>query len=157
MPTLKLQVSRALPIYPTDNAQIPYPGNLLVSDSNTSVTANKLVCSTGDFVNRGVRIGDIVWNSAANTYATVTNVDSATQLSLNADIFTASPVTFQLFDAPQDSAGCVLYIGTTGNLVVLTSGDDIVTFTAIPAGTFLPVNVKQVYAATTASNIIALW
>lgn len=157
MPTPKLQVSRALPIYPTNNAQIPYPGALLVSASNTGVTANKLVCSSGDFVNRGVRIGDIVWNSAANTYATVTNVDSATQLSLNADIFTTSPVTFQVFDAPQDNAGCVLYIGTTGNLVVLTSGDDIVTFTAIPAGTFLPVNVKQVYAATTASNIIALW
>ena len=157
MPTPKLQVSRGLPVYPTDNAQIPYPGNLMIASVNTSASANKLICTTGDFINRNIRVGDIVWNSTGNTYATVTNIDSATQLTLNANIFATSPLNFQIFDAPQDNAEYVLYIGTTGNLVVLTSGDDVVTFAAIPAGTFLPVNVKQIYAATTASNIVALW
>jgi hypothetical protein len=54
--------------------------------------------------------------------------------------------------------GCVLYIGTGGILRVLTAGGDDITFTNIPNGTFLPVQVIRVFASdTTALNIIALW
>lgn len=54
--------------------------------------------------------------------------------------------------------GCVLYVGTKGNLEVLTVGGDKVTFTNIQDGSFLPVQVVRVYdTGTTASNIIALW
>ena len=53
---------------------------------------------------------------------------------------------------------CVLYIGTGGNLRVMTEGGDDVTFSNVAAGAFLPVNVVRVYATnTTASNILALW
>ena len=51
-----------------------------------------------------------------------------------------------------------LYIGTTGDVVVTmakTGGP--ITFTAVPAGVILPICVTQVLAATTASNIVALW
>lgn len=54
--------------------------------------------------------------------------------------------------------GCVLYIGTGGDLKVLTIGGDEVTFTNFQDGSFLPVQVVRVFATgTTASNIIALW
>lgn len=54
--------------------------------------------------------------------------------------------------------GCVLFVGTAGNLRVQTVGGDDVTFNNINTGAFLPVQVVRVYATgTTASNIIALW
>jgi hypothetical protein len=53
---------------------------------------------------------------------------------------------------------CVLYIGGAGNLRVLTAGEDDVTFTGVLAGSFLPVQVKRVFASgTSATNIVALW
>lgn len=58
----------------------------------------------------------------------------------------------------RDTGGCVLYVGTGGNLRVLTSGGNDVTFANIADGTFLPVHVVRVFAtSTTASNILALW
>jgi hypothetical protein len=54
--------------------------------------------------------------------------------------------------------GCVLYIGGTGNIRVLTAGGDDVTFTQVQVGTFLPIQVLRVYATnTTATAIVALW
>lgn len=49
-----------------------------------------------------------------------------------------------------------LYVGVTGNVVVRDMQGTTVTFTAVPAGTILPVMVDQVRAATTASGIIGL-
>lgn len=49
-----------------------------------------------------------------------------------------------------------LYIGTTGDVVLVTCRDTTLTFVGVPAGTFLPVRCKKVMAATTASNIIGL-
>tara|TARA_R110000803_G_scaffold5107_6_gene16908 strand:- start:1206 stop:1475 length:270 start_codon:yes stop_codon:yes gene_type:complete len=54
--------------------------------------------------------------------------------------------------------GCVLFVGTTGDLRVLTTGGDDVTFAGINAGAFIPVQVLRVFATgTTAANILALW
>jgi len=54
--------------------------------------------------------------------------------------------------------GCVLYVGTGGILRVLTAAGDDITFTNVPNGTFLPVQVVRVFASTTnATDIIALW
>ena len=54
--------------------------------------------------------------------------------------------------------GCVLYIGTPGNVRVKTIGGDDVTFTGVYAGQFFPVQVIQVFATgTTSGEIIALW
>ena len=54
--------------------------------------------------------------------------------------------------------GCVLYIGTPGNVRVKTIGGDDVTFVGVYAGQFFPVQVIQVYATgTTAGEIVALW
>lgn len=64
---------------------------------------------------------------------------------------TASDVT--VFDDPFPRA---IYVGTGGNVVVVTIEDTTLTFNNFPSGEILPVRAKQVLAATTASNIIAL-
>lgn len=54
--------------------------------------------------------------------------------------------------------GCVLYVGTEGNLRVLTAGGDDVVFTNLASGSFLPVNVLRVFLTnTTAADILSLW
>jgi len=54
--------------------------------------------------------------------------------------------------------GCVLYIGTPGNVRVKTVGGDDVIFTGVYAGQFFPVQVLQVFdTGTTAGEIVALW
>lgn len=51
-----------------------------------------------------------------------------------------------------------LYIGGSGNVSVVTSGGDTVTFIGLTAGTILPVRVSRVRSTgTTATNIVALW
>lgn len=57
-----------------------------------------------------------------------------------------------------DNNGCVIYVGSTGTLKVKTVGGDEVTFVGLNAGSFLPVQVIQVFAAgTSCTNILALW
>ena len=54
--------------------------------------------------------------------------------------------------------GCILYIGGTGNVKVLTIGGDEVVFAGVPVGTTLQVRVLRVFATgTAATNIVALW
>jgi hypothetical protein len=51
-----------------------------------------------------------------------------------------------------------IWVGGTGDLVVLLAGDDTeVTLTAVPDGTWLALCCQQVKAATTATNIVAFW
>lgn len=53
--------------------------------------------------------------------------------------------------------GCLLYVAGAGNITVLTTGNDKVTFTAVQPG-FFPVQVIRVYATgTSATGIIGLW
>ena len=52
--------------------------------------------------------------------------------------------------------GAILYIGVTGNLTVTTDAGNLVTFLNVPKG-FFPVSVSKVMAATTCTDVIALW
>jgi hypothetical protein len=163
MPNLKLQVSRALKVIPSVNTNIPMP-NVIVTSTATTTTANKLVDSTKNFSDNGVsplniQVGDIIYNTTSSTAATVTNVDSATQLSLNADIM-VSTNAYTLYSGTNTTGSvepCVLYVGVGGNLNVTTAGGDVVNFVGIGAGTFLPVQVIKVNSVVTATDIIALW
>jgi hypothetical protein len=50
-----------------------------------------------------------------------------------------------------------LYVGGAGNIVAVMYDDTTCTFTAVPAGSVLPIAVKRVNAtSTTATNIVAL-
>ncbi len=62
----------------------------IVSGTTTSTSANKLVDSSENFNTQGVRIGDRINNTTDTTYANVTAIDSATTLSVSADVFTSS-------------------------------------------------------------------
>jgi hypothetical protein len=52
-----------------------------------------------------------------------------------------------------------IYVGTTGNLTVKMAGsENTITFTAVPAGSLLPIRVTQIRSTdTTATNIVALY
>lgn len=62
---------------------------------------------------------------------------------------------------PSDSAeasGVALYVGSLGNVSLVTEGGDTVTFAGIPAGTTLVVRFSRVRATnTTATNLVRLW
>lgn len=74
------------------------PSNYKLSGTATSLTAGKLVDSAANFLGPGVtvRIGDIVVNDDLATFAKVTAIDSATELSLDTDIFTAEAQVYTL-------------------------------------------------------------
>lgn len=163
MPNLKLQVSRALKVIPSANTNIPMP-NVIVSSVTTGNNTFKLVDATKNFSSSGVnplniQVGDIVYNTSTATAATVTNVDSATQLSLNASVMNTG-LNYTLYSGTNISGSvepCVLYVGVGGTLNVTTAGGDVVNFVGIASGTFLPVQVIKVNSAVTATDIIALW
>jgi len=51
-----------------------------------------------------------------------------------------------------------LYIGGAGNLVVTMAGGGDITFSAVPAGSILPIRVTRVKAtSTTATSIVNLY
>ena len=161
MSVFKSQFSRALEVIKSDNANIPYPADSS-SGTNTSVTVDSLVDSAATFVTNNVATGDIVYNTTDGTAATVVSVTNQTTLVLNADIFTATGKAFVVYTAsPQTSngnPGCNLYIGGAGNVKVTTIGGDIVTFTAVPVGSVLPVQVIKLHGTgTTATLVDALW
>jgi len=60
---------------------------VLVSGTSTSTSASHLVDSGAGFIAAGVRVGDTVKNTTDTTYALVTVINSATDLTLDTDIF----------------------------------------------------------------------
>jgi len=63
--------------------------------SNTSVTANKLIDGGAEF-NTTVEVGDYVENLNDGSTAKITAIDSDTQLTLSADIFTTSNKLYEI-------------------------------------------------------------
>jgi len=163
MPNLKLQVSRALNVIKSNATNIPMP-SLITSSVTTSTVTDKLVDSTNNFSSSGVnplniQIGDTVYNTTSSTAATITNVDSATQLTLNLDIMVSgdSYILYSGTNMAGSIEPCVLYVGVGGDLDVITAGGDNIVFVNVPTGSFFPVQVIKVQDTTTATNIVALW
>ena len=69
--------------------------------TNTSTSASKLIDSAANFTTSGVAVDDIVENNTDGTFAYVTAIDSATQLSLSANIFTATSKTYYVWKTPK--------------------------------------------------------
>jgi len=152
----KLQASRALVVHTSDTIDVPNPAGAGISSTTTGAATGKLIDTTQDFIESGVKIGDIIY-SGGPIVATVTAVDSATQLSVTTAVGASRAYT--IYNAPNiPNNGCVLYVGGAGDLNVITSAGDEVVFTGVLAGSFIPVQITRVKAtSTTATGIIALW
>jgi hypothetical protein len=71
---------------------------LLASGTNDTVVVNELRNTTGDFIASGVQVGDVVGNITTNTTAIVTNVNSSSILTLDANIFLATGNQYVIYD-----------------------------------------------------------
>ena len=161
MSVFKTTFSRALTVFPSDSSVIPNPA-LFVSMGTTTTFEDSflLIDDNADFLTQKVYPGDVVYSE--NSSATVVAVQSATELALNASIIIGADQDYTIYGmSPQaniGNPGCYLYIGGTGNVSVITIGGDQITFNGIPAGTTLPIQVRQLLASgTTATLINGLW
>lgn len=153
----KLQASRALEVFANNDINIPNPAMLAISSTTTGAVPGKLVDANGDFIDNGVKIGDIIYNTTTAASAKVTAVDSATQLSVTGSFnLGANYNLYATRDTPNN--GCVLYVGVTGDVKLITAAGDTVTLVGVLAGSFIPIQVTRIFrTGTTATNIIALW
>jgi len=149
----KLQVGTGVAVVKNNSINIPNVAGPSVSGTTDGVGTSQLIDSTASFDSNVLRY--IVYNTTDGTASVVTKVESATTLTLKNDIM-ASGENYVLY--ADTNPGCVLYVGTGGDLRVLTSSGADLTFVGIPDGSFLPVQVKRVFSTdTVADNIIALW
>ena len=159
----KLQLGLAANVIPSDTIDIPLPSSSKLSGTTTATVANKLEdsASTDFTILAGLSAGAIVVNTDTNAIATVTAIDSAHVLSLSADIFAgAFPENYEIYLDPQANhgVGAILYVGAAGDVKVKTTSGSVVTYVGVNAGTFMPVQVIQVFATgTSATSIIANW
>lgn len=81
----------------------------------------------------------------------------------NLDVYSTSSADRYEAVTPSDSVdfGKVtrgIYVGGAGDLVVVTTRDEAITFAGVLAGTLLPIVAKRVNStSTTATNIVALF
>jgi hypothetical protein len=159
----------AIPVALSDTINIPGPV-VRTSGNTTSVSADKLVDTAakflqvvdadGNITNQGVQVGQVVYamkpvitSPFMPTVATVVSVDSDTQLTLSANIFTTTAVQgYKIYDANQAQAkGAILNVGGTGNIFVETIDGDQVLIQDVPDGQTLSIVVKRVLVGTVAS------
>lgn len=88
---------------------------VILLGATTATSANKLVDTSENFSTRGVKVGDKIKNITDTTYAVVTAVDSATQLSISGDIMTSGE-SYQITDTIEVVAGTT--DGTTASKLV---------------------------------------
>lgn len=160
MSITKIRVSRCLRLVPSDTIPIPKISSLVVSGSASATTASKLVDSTKDFITLGVKVGNIIYNTTDFTAATVTAVDSATTLSISADII-VSTEGYTIY--AEASEGGVFMVGqhgggSTGSIKILTMGNDTVTIDGVTSGQVIPIDIKKVFSTgTTVLSVYAMW
>lgn len=159
-----LQGYLAQEVYPSEYADIPYPVKV-VRGQNTAQSNDQLIDTNVDFIALGVKAGDIVYNDTTIESVTVTIVIDANTLGLNKNVISDANQNYHIYkgnavDGGYSKAanGCVLYIGTAGDLKVTTLSGTGVTFKNVPVG-FFPVQVYKVWqlGAKGAGDIIALW
>jgi len=153
----KLQVGTGIAVIPSDTIDIPAVSGPVVDStmSQAPPDTSTIVDDTQDFTAIQGLVGSTV--IVGSSIARVSAVGGATQITLDAAIAGTSAVGYKIY-VKDSNPGCVLYVGNTGNLRVLTSSGADLTFVGIPAGSFVPVQVKRVFdTGTTATDILALW
>ena len=156
MATQKLQVGRAISVIPSNDCDVPFPA-LTAAGENTDYDGNQFSDGTKDFQALGVSAGDIVYNIGTSQAATVVRLTNSYTIELNATIFNDTGWSYVIYKGGNND-GCVLYVGSSGDLSVTTVGGDVVQLVGISGGQFIPVHITKVwYSGTSAGNIIALW
>lgn len=161
MANVRIQPSRALTVIKSDNADIPYPAEAYKGQT-TAAALNQLIDAGADFPALNIYPGNIVYNVSTGAAATITEVSPLTPtiLALNVNIFGAGEDYIIYQSSPMaggQNTGCVLYVGTGGDVKVTTAGNDIVTFVGIQNGSFIPVQVIKVWDIGASADIVALW
>ena len=159
----KTQYGRALAIIPSDTVPIPNIATEVVRSVTTGTSANKLVCSSVDFLELNVNQMSILYNLTDLTSTFIIAVKDENTLIL-ADNIMASGESFVIYNEA-DIAGCALYIPVKefpGTVTVKTVGGDVVTFYRLSLGdTILPVNVSMVRTGVVGlqggEQILGLW
>ncbi len=82
--------------------------------SNTSVTTNKLIDLSATFISDDVVAGMEVYIVYQREFTTIASVDSETQLTLNADLFTTSPKNYLIRKAGSRQALQQMFFGNSG-------------------------------------------
>lgn len=153
----KLQGRRAINVYPQDGVQIPSPSSKIKDGQNDAVVVGFLQDSTTDFLAIKVKAGDVVYNTTTGASAKVLQV-LTNDLLLSADIFTVLAQNYIIYSMGLSEDGPVLFVGTGGDLNIVTSGGDEVLLKNIGNASYVPIMVKSVQStSTTCSDIIALW
>lgn len=157
MATQKLQVGRAFAVNIfSDDVDIPFP-ELSAFGTTTSAGGTILEDNTANFVQGAINPGDIVYNTTTGDADIVVGLISSTEIEIAGyGGGFSSGQSYQIY-AGNNHQGCVLYVGTGGDLEVETTGGDIVTLLNVSSGQFIPVNVMKVRTGTTAADILALW
>lgn len=154
--------TRAIQVIPSAYCDIPNPSLLIIEGVTTSSGANKIICTSIDFISYGVSVGDIVYVYSDSIAATVINVEDSHTLELNTlGEGPSSGVGFFIYAGSQKNyaakSGCVIYPVDSSELSdVTTVGGDLIptVFTWNTLG-ILPIQVKSVTLST--GTILALW
>lgn len=78
--------------------------------------------------------------------------------SKTADSCASNAFSITPADADMSTPARALYVGGAGNVAVVTTGGDSVTFVGVAAGTVLPVSVRRVSSTgTTATSIVGMY
>lgn len=169
----KLQVGLALEIVPFDY-DIPNPAGPIFESTSTvgtqsNVTTLTLIDANADFIKEGIKPGMVIKGGGANfTFAVVSSVDSATQLTATIENGYVWTEEYGYTIYAETTDGCVLYVGgtlapnTTGfKIPIITASGSRVTLEGVLPGSFIPVQVRRVSARTPISGeelkIVAFW
>jgi len=157
MPYQKLQTSNAAIAYTSDTENTINTRAAIESGScGVGTTGTTIVDASATFVTNGVKLGDLVVNTTDGVASRVVKVVNETTLQVITTGLFASGEGYEVWQSNTEAA--VLYVGVGGNVTVRTAGGDDVTFTDVPSGSFMPVQVIRVFTTgTTASAILALW
>jgi hypothetical protein len=152
-----LQASRAISVIPDDNIVIPMPYVAASGTKSAGTFPTTLEDVTATFITDNVKVGDVVYNTTNVAIATVTSVNSETELTMSAGLGGLTADDYTIYTAGNNNS-CLIYVGVGGDVAIETSAGDQVTLVGLPTGSFVPVHLVKVRATgTTATSIIALW
>lgn len=157
MSVFKNSFSVGMHVVPSDDVNIPYP-NMVKSGIVDGVYAGRLVDSTVNFVDIGIKVGDTVLSTTDAAYAYVTGVfDGYLNISVSY-LFSNIGDAYEIYQG--ENNGCYIYIGQTSggdSLAVETIAGNTLDILGVKEGEVLPIQVKKVLTGSSAGRLIALW